>query len=118
MIKFTDEINIGDISRNLEMREPDLWFSKKLGPISYPEDGNSNCFEFENESFWFKHRNNCIIAMVRTFPPTGIILDIGGGNGIVSLALQEAGFKTILIEPGNQKRTGVFRRRWRHSPDR
>jgi SAM-dependent methyltransferase len=36
------------------------------------------------------------------YPPHGPILDVGGGNGFVSLAINNAGVDTILLEPGLQ----------------
>jgi SAM-dependent methyltransferase len=68
--------------------------------VSYPADGNAVCFQVEDDSFWFKHRNRCIIEAVAQFPPGGHILDIGGGNGWVARALIAAGFRTVLVEPG------------------
>ncbi len=56
----------------------------------------------EGDSFWFAHRNACIVAAVRRFPPSGPIFDVGGGNGVVALALERAGFETVLVEPGPQ----------------
>ena len=70
------------------------------GHISYPADHNATCFQLEDGSFWFTHRNRCIIAAVRQFPPDGFILDIGGGNGFVAQGLIDAGFETALLEPG------------------
>jgi SAM-dependent methyltransferase len=68
--------------------------------ISYPADGNAVCFLVEDDSFWFKHRNRCIVEAVTQFPPGGQILDIGGGNGWVARGLIDAGFRTVLLEPG------------------
>lgn len=68
--------------------------------VSYPADHNAACFRFEDGSFWFTHRNRCIIAAVRRFPPDGFILDVGGGNGFVAQGLIDAGFETALLEPG------------------
>jgi SAM-dependent methyltransferase len=68
--------------------------------LSYPADHNTACFRLEDGSFWFTHRNRCIIAAVRRFPPDGFILDIGGGNGFVAQGLIDAGFETALLEPG------------------
>ena len=42
-----------------------------VGEISYPEEGNEGCFEVEDQSFWFQHRNDCIRELVRSFPPRG-----------------------------------------------
>ena len=70
------------------------------GRISYPADHNAACFGIEDNSFWFTHRNRCIIAAVRRFPSEGFILDIGGGNGFVARGLTDAGYETALLEPG------------------
>ncbi|MBJ6989006.1 class I SAM-dependent methyltransferase [Devosia sp. MC521] len=37
---------------------------------------------------------------VGRFSSTGPILDVGGGNGLVAMALLDAGFPTIVVEPG------------------
>jgi len=68
--------------------------------ISYPSDSNAACFRVEDGSFWFTHRNRCIVAAVQRFTPGGFILDVGGGNGFVAQGLIEAGFETALLEPG------------------
>ncbi len=68
--------------------------------ISFPEDGHANCLELEDNSFWFRHRNQVIIEVMRQHPPSGPVYDVGGGNGYVSLGLQNAGFPVVLVEPG------------------
>jgi len=68
--------------------------------VSYPDDHNAACFLIEDDSFWFGHRNRCIAAAVRRFPPSGFILDVGGGNGYVARGLMDAGYETVLLEPG------------------
>ena len=37
-----------------------IYFSEKRTEVSYPEEGNKDFFEIEENSFWFNHRNNCI----------------------------------------------------------
>ena len=95
-------INIQSISNGLKLGEDGIWYSVEAEDISYPEDGNESCFSVEDNSFWFKHRNNCISSVVKSFPPenNGAIFDIGGGNGFVSLNLAREGFDTVLVEPG------------------
>jgi len=68
--------------------------------VNYPNDGNQFCFSLEEKSYWFKHRNNCIISLINKFPPSGRILDIGGGNGFVSQRIQKEGYPISLLEPG------------------
>ena len=80
--------------------------------ISYPDEGNDLCFEVEDKSFWFCHRNDCILELLNKFPPGGIFYDIGGGNGCVAKALENHGFQTVLVEPGkagiaNAKKRGL-----------
>ena len=56
-----------------------IYFSQNTSKISFPKEGYQNCFQIEDNSFWFKHRNNCIIEIINNFPPPGIILDVWGG---------------------------------------
>lgn len=88
-----------------------VWHSRNTRDISYPQGGNDSCLAVEDGSYWFRHRNDCIVRLVRRFPPTGPIYDIGGGNGFVTLALEAGGFPAVLLEPGsgayNALRRGV-----------
>lgn len=93
-------ISIEDISINLEMREPGVWFAKSQSRISYPDDASTWCFEVEQQSFWFRHRNRCILTALKRFPPAGPLFDIGGGNGFVTKAIVDSGFDAVLVEPG------------------
>ncbi len=94
-------INIGNYSTELIDRDGIL-FSKKVSKISYPEIGNENCFQIEENSFWFNHRNNCITEAVLKYCPTSVFFDIGGGNGFVARGLENKGISTVLVEPGIQ----------------
>jgi len=79
-----------------------IYHSAKSDPLSYPNDGNALLFEVEDQSFWFSHRNSCIIEMIRNYPPQnkGPIFDIGGGNGFVAKGLLDEGWDVVLLEPG------------------
>ena len=77
-----------------------IYFSNQTSEISYPESGNESCFQIEQDSFWFNHRNNCIFEAVKKFAPNELFFDIGGGNGFVAKALEDSGINTVLIEPG------------------
>ena len=97
-------IDISAISTNLHLNSSGIWQSNDCEEISYPALGNESCFLVEDNSFWFKHRNQCITTIVKQFPPVnnGAIFDVGGGNGYVSLGLTQAGFDVVLVEPGAQ----------------
>jgi SAM-dependent methyltransferase len=88
-----------------------IWRPEDDGEVSYPEHGNEICFQVEDRSYWFAHRNHCILEAMRIFPPGGMFYDLGGGNGFVSAALQKAGRASVLLEPGsgavNARKRGV-----------
>lgn len=80
-------ISIGKITTNLKPLEDGVWVSKDRSETSYPEEGIQICFQVEDSSFWFNHRNDCIVDAMRQFPPGGTVLDLGGGNDFVSVAI-------------------------------
>jgi 2-polyprenyl-3-methyl-5-hydroxy-6-metoxy-1,4-benzoquinol methylase len=94
-------INLEKYSEDLIVRDGIL-FAKKESKISYPESGNQLCFQLEEDSFWFKHRNHCIIEAVKKYCPSNLFFDIGGGNGFVAKGLENNGIQSVLIEPGLQ----------------
>lgn len=96
-------MNIIEFRHNLVADEYGIWRTSQKYELSYPSEGNESCFELEDASFWFRHRNDCIAAAVRRFPPVGNgpIVDVGGGNGFVSKRLLDEGFSVILVEPGS-----------------
>lgn len=109
-------VQIEEISSGLRRADDGIWYSREEESVSYPTEGHGACFQIEEGSFWFRHRNDCIAALARSHPPpsAGTIFDVGGGNGFVSLGLARAGFDVVLVEPGregarNAKRRGLDR---------
>ncbi len=86
---------------NLEL-EGGIWRARTRSAVSYPDEGNQECYQLEDTSFWFGHRNRCLETVVRRLPPHGPLFDLGGGNGYVARGLEQAGFPTVLVEPGPQ----------------
>lgn len=78
-----------------------VWLPKKKKhhTITHLDGSHDNCFPIEDRSFWFRHRNNCIVTLVKNNPPNGTLFDIGGGNGYVTSFLNTNGLKSILVEP-------------------
>ena len=68
--------------------------------VDYPEEGNAWCAAVEDSSWWFQHRNRFLLEVMRRFPPQTPLVDVGGGNGVVAAALQRAGIRTTVVEPG------------------
>jgi SAM-dependent methyltransferase len=92
--------DIGSLAPALERRPPGIWFARRQAAVSYPSGGHAACLQVEDSSFWFRHRNRCIMKAVERFHPSGSLLDVGGGNGYVARGLQKAGVDCVLVEPG------------------
>ena len=93
-------LDLARLAPSLECGPDGIWFARRPAPVSYPVDGNATCLQVEDHSFWFRHRNRCVVSMVRRFAPQGLFLDIGGGNGYVASGLVQAGISCALLEPG------------------
>src|ERR1017187_2613751 len=82
--------------------------------ISYPDNGNDECFGIEKNSFWFNHRNNILKEILLKYPHKGNFADIGGENGYQANFIKQnfPEKEVFLIEPGyqgclNAKKYGV-----------
>lgn len=95
----TDAVDVGSIAAGLQRGENGIWYAARSSPVSYPAEGHQSCFEIEETSFWFAHRNRCIIALLAQYPPGGPLFEVGGGNGFVSRALADRGLPVVLVEP-------------------
>jgi len=105
-------VDVARFATNVALGESGIWFGRGQSEVSYPAAGHSICLQLEDHSFWFRHRNRCIIELLRVFPPSGPVLDIGGGNGFVSCGIERAGMEVALLEPGlegahNARRRGL-----------
>lgn len=93
-------MQIEHISTRLVRDDDGIYKSPEAKAVSYATDGHAQCFQVEDHSFWFRHRNDCIAAVVARHSFTGAMLDIGGGNGYVAQRLADEGHTLVLIEPG------------------
>jgi len=96
-------MDIKAASSSLLAGDDGIFRSGRRDNVSYAEGGHDLCFGIEDGSFWFRHRNDCIAALVGNYPPpaAGPILDLGGGNGYVAQRLTSEGHDVVLLEPGN-----------------
>jgi hypothetical protein len=92
-------MNIEQYANDLTQKDG-IYFSEKSSVISYPEKGNEDFFMIEENSFWFKHRNECIYEAFKKFSTSNLFFDIGGGNGFVAKYLENKNVETVLVEPG------------------
>jgi SAM-dependent methyltransferase len=80
--------------------------------VSFPSDGHAECLQIEENSFWFRHRNRCLVQTLSRFPPNGTVFELGAGNGFVASALESVGYPCVALEPAvegarNARRRGV-----------
>jgi SAM-dependent methyltransferase len=92
--------DVSAVAAGLTRDSDGVWRARTASAIDYPDEANAFCFAVEDGSFWFQHRNAVIVDTVRRFPPPGFIADIGAGNGYVARGLKQAGFETLVLEPG------------------
>lgn len=111
MIRLPD---LAAIAPQLRQMPDGTWHGKSTSSVSYPEWGNEACAQVEESSFWFRHRNDCILEAMKRFPPSGPVFDVGGGNGFVAKAIQDAGFGVVLLEPGRIGARNAQQRGIRH----
>jgi hypothetical protein len=93
-------MSIAELSPRLTPDDKGIWTTSGTGPLSYPADGNRDYFLIEDRSLWFRHRNDCIMSMLKVFPSAGPVLDVGGGNGFVTRRMLDEGIEAVLLEPG------------------
>ena len=105
-------IDLSRLSAVLGCDDDGIWRARSGShpKLSFPEDGHELLFRFEDESFWFAHRNACIAAALERYRIDGPVLDVGGGNGVVSGALEKHGLRTVLLEPGPEGASNARRR--------
>jgi SAM-dependent methyltransferase len=95
-----DEARLIRLAPGLRLLEPGIWGTPRAQAVSYPSGGHAVNRDLEDDSFWFRHRNRCIVELARAHPPGGTLFDVGGGTGFVASGLRQAGFDVVLVEPG------------------
>ena len=107
-------IDIAAIATDLRLGADGIWHSRAVRDVSFPHGAHDINLGVEDVSFWFRHRNACILSLIHEFPPPGggPVFDIGGGNGFVSRAIADEGMDVVLVEPGlvgarNAKARGI-----------
>ena len=114
MSRCTVATDLSELAIDLEKKNG-IFCAKRKGnnnEISFPQEGHNSLFEIEEKSYWYLHRNDILVHLAKKYSGDGIFLDVGGGNGVVSKALQNEGFESIVIEPGeigclNSRQRGV-----------
>lgn len=97
---MTQDQLIAASTTGLKLGDDGIWRAASDVAISYPAEGLDGLADVEASSYWYAHRNACLLAAMKRFPPAGALFDIGGGNGYVADVMYRAGYETLLLEPG------------------
>ena len=94
--------DLAQLTHNLVLDPMGIWQLRtaRTHVLSFPATGHATCMGIEDDSFWLAHRNACITAALGREHVEGPLLDIGGGNGAVSQAIEASGIEAVLLEPG------------------
>ncbi len=92
-------MDLASIANGIVRGEDGIWRSTTTGDVSYPSDGNSICADVEDSSFWYRHRAKVLELIMELYPTAPWLLDIGGGNGVVSADLSSRGLPAVLLNP-------------------
>lgn len=87
------------IADNLNLSPEGIWVAPKPADFAFLPYDKTDWVQVQQNSFWYQHRNNCLKELLKNFPPSGVLLEVGAGDGFVSLGLQQSGIRVVAIEP-------------------
>lgn len=93
------EVFVHDAFPGVRKAGPAHWIAGGEESISYEPHLHGENKVFEEESFWFRQRNQVFLELLSRFAAEPPLLDVGGGTGIVGKFLTENGFPAVNIEP-------------------
>jgi len=76
-----------------------VWFTDRTVENSFPDSGVEIFGDVDDDSFWFKHRNDMIAKALAKFAPNGTFLEVGAGSGAVAGHLSQLGRTVAAVEP-------------------
>jgi len=88
-----------EAANNLEPLAEGLWTSSEHTDLGFLSNDETDWETIEPLSFWHRHRNRMFLEMLQRFPPSGTLFEIGAGAGSVTMALQDAGYPVVGVEP-------------------
>lgn len=100
-----------DISCHADEKDG-VWHTGSTETIHFPDDSHDDLFQVEDDSFWFRHRNQVVERTLESIGMPDILWEVGAGNGCVAAYLQRRGVAVAAIEPiaagaRNSRRRGI-----------
>ncbi len=103
--------DISQFCSGLRQEKENLWTISSAEKQIFPATVHEINFLAEQESFWFRHRAECISALVKRFFPPHLFFDIGGGTGFVAEVIaKNNNIPVVVVEPHPEVKNIVIRR--------
>jgi SAM-dependent methyltransferase len=92
-----------------------IWMGRgeALG-TAFSATAHQTLLSVEDQSLWFRWRNEIIADVVRRAGTPSAFWEIGAGNGVVSRHLEAMGVTAVVVEPGEAGSRGAASRDIRH----
>jgi 2-polyprenyl-3-methyl-5-hydroxy-6-metoxy-1,4-benzoquinol methylase len=99
--KVTDALNIdlAAIAANVRQVQPGMWTVEQHQDFEFLANDDSDWTAIEQDSFWYRHRASAFTTFLKHCPPNGPVFELGCGSGVNALAMQDAGYPVVGIEP-------------------
>lgn len=92
-------LDVADITIGISKDSNGVWRPPEPSLKNFSEKIHQTVCDAELSSFWFQHRLACAEQVINRFSPGATLVDVGGGNGLISHTLQSRGISTILVDP-------------------
>lgn len=83
-------------------KDEGIWISDCNREIStkFSKQTQDALYALEDTSWWFRYRSKVILMLAeKFFSKKQLILDVGGGNGYITLQMQKKRYRIALLEP-------------------
>ena len=113
MSRNTEDENLMRYFTDFQEKDGIKFFGGNDVESKFSNNAQDDLFEIEDTSWWFQYRARVVEQIANMFlKKDACLFDIGGGNGYTTYHLQEAGYKTVLLEPSpaachNAKKRGL-----------
>jgi SAM-dependent methyltransferase len=93
------ELRLPARASHLELSSDGIWVVRGDADQAFASNDETDWAEVEGRSFWYRHRNEVLLDVLRRFPYRGWLFEIGAGNGAVAKAMEAAGLPVVAVEP-------------------
>lgn len=96
------------LKAEFEETEPGFFHARDTQPGEYPTQHHAVQAAIYDNSFWYQHRQACILDLLERHPVTSL-LDVGGSHGLLTEAISER-CPAALLEPDTEGARAAWQR--------